>query len=301
VRRAQDPQGDACVTKAQVARGVTSIVRRTMRAQKQKAVIYSVRVGGTHVVTAAEGESTTGVPATPAMHWRIGSMGFPLLATLALRLQEDGVVDLDVLIARWQPQLPNADRVTLRHLLNGTAGYPDYVSDPRFLKVLAASPFRQFTDAELRAFAFRRRPQCAPGDCWNYSHANFVIAEQILAQATGTPFAALLQRRVLRPAGLRQTRSSTTPQIPSPVLHAFTSQDGVYQESTFWNPSWTTGRGAVLTSTIGDVVRIAEVIGSGRLLPPAAYAELVAPTTTTLAPWSQRNYYGLGIFSIARG
>ncbi len=125
-----------------------------------------------------------------------------------------------------------------------------------------------------------------------------MIAEEILAQATRTPFATLLERRILRPAGLRHTRSSTTPEIPSPALHAFTTQDGVYQESTFWNPSWTTGRGAVLTSTIGDAVRAAGVVGSGRLLSPASFAQLVAPTTQTFTPWSTRNWYGLGIFSI---
>jgi CubicO group peptidase (beta-lactamase class C family) len=291
-------RGDACVAKARVARQVTAIVRRAMRAERQKAVIYSVRIDGRDVVTAAEGESMTGVPATPAMSWRIGSIAFAMLGTLALQLQEDGVVDLDAPIARWRPELPHADRVTLRMLLNGTSGYQDYVSDPRFLKAVLANPFRQFTEAQLLADAFRRPPQCAPGGCWNYSHANFVIAQQILAQAAGAPFATLLERRVLRPAGLRRTRSATTPQIPSPVLHAFTTQDGVYQDSTFWNPSWTTGRGAVLTSTIRDVVRAAGVIGSGRLLTPASYAELVAPTTATLAPWSARNHYGLGVFSI---
>jgi hypothetical protein len=57
-------RGDACVAKAQVARDVTAIVRRTMRAQKQKAVIYRVRVDGRGVVTAAQGESMTGLPAS---------------------------------------------------------------------------------------------------------------------------------------------------------------------------------------------------------------------------------------------
>ncbi len=289
---------DECVASARVARDVTAIVRRTMRAQRQKAVVYSVRVGGRDVVTSAEGESMTGVPATPAMNWRIGSMAFALLWTLALQLQEDGVVDLDQPIARWRPELPSADRVTLRMLLNGTSGYQDYVTDPRFLRALSAAPFRQWTDAQLLAYAFRRPPECAPGGCWNYSHANFVIAEGILAPAAGVPFATLLRQRILRPAGLRHTRSVSTPQIASPVLHAFTTQGGVYQESTFWNPSWTTGRGAVLTSTVRDVVRIAALVGSGRLLSPASYAQLVAPTTAAFAPWSDRNYYGLGVFSI---
>jgi CubicO group peptidase (beta-lactamase class C family) len=286
------------VAKARVVRDIRAIVRRTMRSERQQAAIYSVRVGGRHVVTDAEGESMTGVPATPAMNWRIGSIAFPLLGTLALQLQEDGIVDLDEPIRRYRPELPNADRVTLRMLLDGTSGYQDYVSDPRFVRAVTTRPFRAFSEAQLLRYAFLRPVACDPGECWTYSHANFVIAQQILAEATGTSFATLLRRRVLAPSRLRRTRSGTTPQIPRPVLHAYTTQDGVYQESTFWNPSWTTGRGAVLTSTIPDVARIAGVIGSGRLLSRDSFAQLVAPTTQRFAPWSETNHYGLGVFVI---
>lgn len=287
---------DTCLSQARVARDIGRIVRGTMRAQALKATIYSVRIDGRDVVTAAQGESMTGVPATPAMRWRIGSIGFPLLATLALRLQDEGVVDLDEPIARWRPELPNADAVTLRMLLNQTAGYQDYVKYRPFIRAVESSPFRAFTERQLLAYTFARAPECAPGRCWVYSHANFLIAQQILAEATGTPFATLMERRVLRPAGLRRTVASTTPQIPEPVLHAFTEERGTYEESTFWNPSWTTGRGAVLTSTIGDVVRAAAVVGTGRLISPQAYAELIAPTTSRFAPWSADRFYGLGLF-----
>ena len=106
-----------------------------------------------------------------------------------------------------------------------------------------------------------------------------------------------MQRRILRPAGLRHTTSSQTAEIPAPVLHAFTRERGTYEESTFWNPSWTLARGAIQTSTIGDLVRSASVIGSGRLLSPAAYREFVAPATAGLAPWSSDSYFALGIVS----
>jgi CubicO group peptidase (beta-lactamase class C family) len=125
-----------------------------------------------------------------------------------------------------------------------------------------------------------------------------VIAEAILAQAAKTPFATLLRRRVLAPAGLRHTLSVATAEMPSPALHVFTTQAGVYQDSTFFDPSWTTGKGAVLISTIRDVVRGMTVAGQGRLLSPESYAQLVSPATAAFAPWSARNFYGLGLFSI---
>jgi D-alanyl-D-alanine carboxypeptidase len=124
-----------------------------------------------------------------------------------------------------------------------------------------------------------------------------VILGEVLSRAAGTPLATLMQRRILRPAGLRHTTSSETAEIPAPVLHAFTRERGTHEESTFWDPSFSIARGAVQTSTIGDLVRSAAVIGSGRLLSPGSYRDFTAPATVGLAPWSADSYYGLGIVS----
>lgn len=288
-------RGDACVTRAAVAARVTAIVRQTMRAEKLKAVLYSVRVGGRNVVTGAQGESMAGVPATAAMRFRIGAVSISYLGTLALQLQEDGLLDLDTPIARWFPNLPNADRVTPRTLLLGTAGYQDYVGYRPFNTALYAQPFRNWTPQELIRLAMERPPACAPGACWNYSHANFVILGEILSRASGTPLATLLKRRILRPAGLRHTTSSQTAAIPGPVLHAFTPERGVYEDATFWNPSWTIAKGAVQTATVGDVARSAAAIGSGRLLSPDSYREFTTAANAGLAPWTSDRYFALGI------
>ena len=92
-----------------------------------KAVIVRVTIDGREVVTEALGESMTGVPATTDMHFRNGAVAFTYMATLVLQLVDQGVVRLDDPLATWLPELPDADRVTLRMLVNMTAGYPDYV------------------------------------------------------------------------------------------------------------------------------------------------------------------------------
>ncbi len=290
-------RGDTCLDRATVQKRVDSIVRRVMRTEGLKSVIYSVRVGGRPVVTAARGESMTGVPATTAMNFRIGAVSISYLGTLALQLHEEGVLDIDAPIDRWYPGLPNGDRVTPRMLLIGTAGYRDFVGFPRFNTAFYADPFRQWTARQLVGLALARPPACAPGTCWTYSHANFVILGEVLSRASGTPLPVLMQRRILGPAGLRNTVQSSTASIPEPVLHAFTKERGTYEESTYWNPSWTLAPGAVQTSTIRDVVRSAEVIGSGRLLTPASYREFTAPTVAGLGPWTEDFYYGMGMLS----
>ena len=105
-----------------------------------KAVIAGVSVAGQPVLTKAWGESMTGVPATYDMHFRNGSVAIAYLGVVTLQLQEKGVLSLDDKLAKWFPDYPKADRITLAMLLNATSGYADYVN----LKVLPLyqNPFR---------------------------------------------------------------------------------------------------------------------------------------------------------------
>ncbi|MDQ2816703.1 MAG: hypothetical protein M3T49_00650 [Candidatus Eremiobacteraeota bacterium] len=76
-----------------------------------------------------------------------------------------------------------------------------------------------------------------------------------------------------------------TPHIPEPVLHAFSSErladlrvpssSPFYEESTFWNPSWTTAQGAIQITDITDMTTTMEVVGTGELLSKASFAAQV--------------------------
>jgi D-alanyl-D-alanine carboxypeptidase len=116
-----------------------------------------------------------------------------------------------------------------------------------------------------------------------------------LQKITGRPVATLMQDNILSPLGLHETASSSTADIPSPVLHAFDSERGLYEESTFWNPSWTLATGAIMTSTIEDVRKSAIAIGEGTLLSPASHQEQIAPVSLISPPGQPKVYYGLGV------
>jgi D-alanyl-D-alanine carboxypeptidase len=230
------------------------------------------------------------------MHFRIGSMAIPYLTTLLLQLQDKGRLSIDDRLSKWFPELPNADRITLKMLANSTSGYADYVQrNPEFVDVLLANVFRQWTEDELLAYAFAQPAACEPGTCFNYSHANFIILGKVLRKVTGRSVARLMRRRILRPLGLRNTHISALPAIPRPALHAYSSDRGVYEDSTFWSPSWTIGRGVIMTSTVRDVVKAAAAIGTDRLLSRRAAAQQVAPFTVGLSGMTPAFYYGLGI------
>ncbi|GAA1083373.1 serine hydrolase domain-containing protein [Kitasatospora arboriphila] len=278
--------GQACVSTPEPLRGKARQVDRIVGQVKDelglKAVLFKVTQGGREVVTGAQGESMTGVPAEPGMHFRAGSVAIAFMGTVLLQLVEEGEVGLDDPVSRWLPGLPHGDEITLRMLGSSTSGLVDYVRDPGFLAALAAEPFRQWTPEELVGISTAQDLWYDPGTSWSYSHANFVLLGEALERITGTRLDRLLEERVTGPLGLRNTRNSFTPEIESPVLHAFTAERGTYEESTFWNPSWTTAPGAVLTTHICDLERSARAIGSGELLDRRSFRVQLDPGTVGL-------------------
>ncbi|KAF0652285.1 penicillin-binding protein, beta-lactamase class C [Cyanobium sp. Copco_Reservoir_LC18] len=255
-----------------------------------RAVIVRVTIDGKEVVTEAMGESMTGVPATEAMHVRNGAIAISYVATLLLQLVDENRVSLDDKLATWLPEIPNAERVTLGQLARMTSGYRDYViGNAAFEKTLLENPFRQFSVQELLAYANLNTLWYEPGTSWNYAHTNYLLLGLALERITGKTMPVLMQERIFGPLKLRNTRDpGGTPAIAPPVLHAFSSERrqalGIpagtrfYEESTYWNPSWTLTNGAIQYTTIHDMAASAEAIGTGRLLSPQSHRLQIAPT-----------------------
>jgi CubicO group peptidase (beta-lactamase class C family) len=278
--------------------------------------IVRVTVDGEEVVTEAVGESMTGVPATPNMHFRNGAVAISYVATLLLKLVDEKKVSLDDKLAKWLPEVPHADRVTLGQLAQMTSGYVDYViGNTAMNDALYANPFRRWTTHDLLKFAVNEPLLYDPGTNWNYAHTNYVLLGLALEKATGEEMSKLLSDKVLRPLGLTNTANSLTPDIPSPVLHAFSSERRAflkipagtpfYEESTFWDPSWTITHGAIQTTNIYDMEASAAGIGSGKLLTTDSYQRMVStelrgkthkqPGCTTCDAMTNIYTYGLGI------
>jgi CubicO group peptidase (beta-lactamase class C family) len=298
------------------ADAVMRIVRDTMAQAHLKAVIVRVTIDGKEVVTQAVGESMTGVPATTSMHFRNGAVAISYVSTLLLTLVDEKKVSLDDKLSKWLPEIPHADLVTLGQLAQMTSGYVDYViGNTAMNNALYSNPFQRWTVHDILSYATAQPLLYEPGTNWNYAHTNYVLLGLALEKATGQEMSKLLSDKVLRPLGLTNTVNSLTPEIPSPVLHAFSSErrnflkipsgTPFYEESTFWDPSWTITHGAIQTTNIYDMEATAVGIGSGKLLTADSYKKMVStdlrgkthkqPGCTTCDAMNNIYTYGLGI------
>jgi CubicO group peptidase (beta-lactamase class C family) len=312
------PESDSptATTDTAKADAVLRVVRDTMAQEHLKAVIVRATVDGEEVVTQAVGDSMTGVPATTNMHFRNGAVAISYVSTLLLKLVDEKKLSLEDKLSKWLPEIPNADRVTLGQLAQMTSGYVDYViGNTEMNNALYANPFRRWTIHEMLQYAINEPLLYEPGTNWNYAHTNYVLLGLALEKATGEEMSKLLSDKVLRPLGLTNTVSSLTAEIPAPALHAFSSERraflkipsdaSFYEESTFWDPSWTITHGAIQTSNIYDLEATARGIGSGKLLSADSYKKMVStelrgktrtqPGCTTCDAMNDVYTYGLGI------
>jgi D-alanyl-D-alanine carboxypeptidase len=279
------------------ANQVRAILRAESTRAATRAVIFGMWAGDKEILAEALGESEAGVPATTAMHYRIGGISETFLSTVLLILSEQGQINLDDKISRWFPDLLSADQVTIRMLAANTAGYPDYVHNPAWVSRLLGDPFKPFTDDELIAYgvaggAMKYTP---PGSNQAYSHTEYVILAQIMQRVTGKSMKELYDQYVLGPAGLKETQLPTDASIPPPFLHSYMSDGGKYEDISGWSPSWALSYGG-LTSTVHDLGKWGPIFGKGTLVSPASHKEITGPGSVGKGGNKPDLYFAYGFF-----
>lgn len=267
-----------------------------------RSVISTVIIGDRKPAVAVDGWSMTGVPVVAEMHLRNGAVAITYLAVVLLRAVEEGRVNLDDTVGRWLPDENVADEITLRMLIGMTAGYPDYVGGSTFLTRIVSDPFRSWSFRDQLDESDRMPRRIRPGERFGYSHTNLVVLARSLEIACDEDMESLMNRYVIEPLGLSDTACQQTAWMPEPVLHSFTAARGPYEDSTFWNPSWTLGRGSVQYSTLPDMAKSMHAIVRGTgVLQEHAYSELIDQGLGSVNNRDQGDPhygYGLGLMQI---
>jgi D-alanyl-D-alanine carboxypeptidase len=254
--------------------------------------------GRTTLVSGAA-DQTTGAPMAPASRFRIGSMTKMFVATVVLQLVAEHRVALDAPVGRYLPGVLRGNgndgrEITVRELLQHTSGLPDYLDYLSMQEVLA-NPLAHYGPQQLLDIALAHRSLFRPGTSWSYSNTNYVVAGMLIERVTGHPYGQEIERRIIRPLGLRGTSvPGDEPVIPGPHPRGYARPGSTgLTDVTRFNPSVAGASGAMI-STGADMNRFLGALLGGRLLPPA---ELRAMMTTRPTGDPAGSAYGLGLQS----
>ncbi|MEU4448358.1 serine hydrolase domain-containing protein [Actinosynnema sp. NPDC050801] len=245
--------------------------------------------------------------------FRIGSATKTFTATLLLQLVAEGRIGLDDPVADHLPEFGLDRRITARMLLQHTSGvfnftgeyFPDGTVVPGIPwqgKEWVDLRFHTYQPEELVRLALARPARFEPGTGWNYSNTNYVLARLLVEQVTGRSYAEEVQRRILRPLGLRGTTvPGASAEIPGPHAHGYHRyEDGGQWKTvdvTRQNPTWISSAGDMI-STTEDLHAFFSALQGGRLLPAPLLAEMRTPHPRSEGFFGR---YGLGMYVQDKG
>lgn len=271
---------------------ISGIVEAAMAELALQSVVFGVWDGDQEIVRGAMDASSAPLPTSPDALVRVGQPMEAMLGTVLLQLGAERLVDLDAPVAKYVPDLVNADRITARMLANSTGGTPDYVTNADFNARVNANPFAGYTFGELLGYAQESPPLFEPGTSWAYSHTEVAALVQVLEGASGQSLDELMASRIYGPLGMTGSSAHKDSEIGQPAMHAFTNQRGVYEDSTFWDPTW--GFDGGMNAPVVDLGRWLRALNDGELLSPEDAEESLAPVTAGMRGLTDQRYFAYG-------
>jgi CubicO group peptidase (beta-lactamase class C family) len=142
------------------------------------------------------------IPNTPRTIFESGSVAKQFTAAALVLLAQEGKLGLDDPVRKYIAELPEYDKpVTIRHILNHTAGLRDWGSVMALTG--AGRGDRVITqDIALDVITHQKALDFTPGSEYSYSNSGYQLAAIIVERVSKQKFADFLKERVFGPVGM---------------------------------------------------------------------------------------------------
>ena len=228
-------------------------------------------------------------PATPTMRYSIGSISKEFTAAAILMLQQQGKLSLDDKIAKFFPDLTDANHITVRQILSHTSGYQDFWPQDYLMPMMK----QPTTPAHIMDGWAKKPLDFAPGSQWQYSNTGYVIAGAIVQKLTGQSPFEFLQQHVFSRLGITDAYDTNLHALPATDARGYSRFAlGPLRPSQKEGVDWMFGAGE-LAMTASDLAKWDIAMIDQTLLQPASWH---AMQTDVLLNNGLGSGYGLGVF-----
>ncbi|MFF8407862.1 serine hydrolase domain-containing protein [Streptomyces omiyaensis] len=252
---------------------LSAVIAGLPRADATAALVRVGGTGGSWRGAAGVHDLESGAPADPAARFRAGSVTKVFTAATVLQLAAEGRIDLDRTARSYLPELipGRYARVTVRQLLNHTHGIPAPTLPGTTVEEWYERRFEAYEPGELVRSATSKPREFRPGTRQHYLNIGYTIAGLLVERVTGDSYEHQVERRILRPLGLRDTYlPGGEAEIRGPYNHGYQTMrldDGTtgLRDVSVWpaTDGWAAGD---LVSTTADLERFTRALFAGRVV-----------------------------------
>ncbi|MBI9039955.1 serine hydrolase [Lutibacter sp.] len=146
------------------------------------------------------------IPANPKALFKIASITKLYVAVATTKLVKEDLLSLDKTLADYFPELvgriENADKITLRMMVQHRSGIPNFVDHPNYWKKPPKNK------QETLEYALDLPADFEPGKDYGYSNTNYMLISDLIDKVLGYPHQQYIKEKILIPLGLKNTFGS---------------------------------------------------------------------------------------------
>ena len=241
-----------------------------------------------------EADMNTQAPNNRQTKFDIASLTKQFTAALVLQQVAEGRMRLDDAISDYLPwyRTDTGRRITIEQLLHHTSGLPPDFDSPAFNATSVGAT--RFEPQPFVAKFCQTNLSAEPGTKWQYSNCGYDILGLILERVSGRSYGELLSKRLLEPAGMRDSGLDRNGLLLSNRALGYERHFGpTYTPGPYLDLSHVFSAGAMY-STAEDLFRWNQAMSSDVLFPKEIRDQIFRPG---LANWG----YGWFITKIPPG
>jgi CubicO group peptidase (beta-lactamase class C family) len=213
-----------------------------------------------------------GVPSSPEMIYRIGSITKTFTALSILQLEEKGKLSVQDPVVKYVPEVPQAwQKITIDQLLSHTSGIPQFMNAAAYQK--ADDPLR----VEKALQDYSTQPLLsAPGEKFAYSNSGYVLLGRVIEKLSGMTYEQYLDSNILKPAGLENTGYDHGRTILKNRASGYI-YDGDHLANAYMGEMTGPHSAGALHSTVDDLYNFDQVLTDGKLFSKTLLEKAMTP------------------------
>jgi CubicO group peptidase (beta-lactamase class C family) len=156
----------------------------------------------------------------PRHLFRVASVSKLITAVTIMKMAETGLLDIDDRVfgpdgilngpAFLEPRDPRVHEITVRHLLNHSAGWDRRYGDPMGMHRIIArrmnADWKEITVTDIAQHTLRNRLHFNPGSRISYSNLGYAILGEVIEAVSGQDYESYVRQTILAPLGIFEMR-----------------------------------------------------------------------------------------------
>lgn len=212
--------------------------------------------------------------------YQVGSITKMVTAILVFKLIEKNKLSLNTKLSLFYPSVPNANKITIRNLLNHTSGLVDYISKDDEETWI----FKNIASRDILNEIIRQGVLFEPNENVEYSNSAYYLLTRIVEKLNNTNYTNIVKSQIVKPLNLKH-------------FNAYQSKDRKIVNSFSYNNEWKKVNDIDFSNVIGvgDIVSTTHDLNI--LLTSLIKNKLISDNSLTLMKPDSTNY-GLGVNTV---